>query len=265
VNAAHVMRIARLDLSLLWRNRTALFGVLGLPLFFAAMLFPGGDGTMTSGIAAPLYTGTGDLAFFLLFAVFVNLTNVFTARREDLTLKRLRGSALSDREIFGGSVIGATVVYLLQIGLVLIALVTALDAGAPANLPLLLLGLALGIAVFALLALALSGVTPNAELSQYTVLPVLFLCSAASGFMVPLDSLPDWLERIAAILPLSPLVEIVRTAYLGRDFTFGGDQAQLGFFGVWTACGPALVVLLAWIAVGFLMARRFFRWEPRRS
>ena len=26
-----------------------------------------------------------------------------------------------------------------------------------------------------------------------------------------------------------------------------------------------LFVLLAWIAAGFLMARRFFRWEPRRS
>jgi ABC-2 type transport system permease protein len=261
----NAVRLARLDLSLLWRNRTALFGVLGLPLFFVAPLFPAGDGTMTSGIAAPLYTGTGDLAFFLLFGIFVNLTNVFTARREDLTLKRLRGSALSDREIFGGSVLGATAIYLLQIVLVLTALVTALDAGAPANLPLLLLGLALGVAAFALLALALSGVTPNAELSQYTVLPVLFLCSAASGFMVPLDPLPDWVERIAAALPLSPLVEISRTAYLGRDFTYGGDQAQLSFLGVWAACGPALVVLLAWLEAGVLLARRYFRWEPRRS
>ena len=261
----NVVRIARLDLSLLWRNRTALFGVLGLPLFFVAPLFPAGDGTMTSGIAAPLYTGTGDLAFFLLFGIFGNLTNVFTVRREDLTLKRLRGSALSDREIFGGSVLGATVIYLLQVCLVLTALVTSLNAGAPANLPLLLLGLALGIVAFALLAFALSGVTPNAELSQYTVLPILFLCSAASGFMVPLDSLPDWVERIAAVLPLSPLVEIARTAYLGRDFTHGGDHAELGFFGVWTACGPALVVLLAWIAAGLLLARRYFRWEPRRS
>jgi ABC-2 type transport system permease protein len=83
--------------------------------------------------------------------------------------------------------------------------------------------------------------------------------------MIPLDSLPGWLERIAALLPLSPLVEITRTAYLGRDFTHGGDHARLGFLGVWAACGPALVILLAWIAAGFLLARRFFRWEPRRS
>jgi len=261
----NVVLLARLDLSLLWRNRTALVGVLGVPVAFAVPLFPAGDGTMTSGIAAPLYTGTGDLAFFLLFGIFVNLTNVFTARREDLTLKRLRGSALSDREIFGGSVLGATAIYLFQAGLVLTALVTTLDAGAPANPPLLLLGLGLGVAAFALLAFALSGVTPNAELSQYTVLPVLFLCSAASGFMIPLDSLPDWVERIAATLPLSPLVEISRTAYLGRDFTHGGDQGQLSFLGSWAACGPALAVLLAWIAAGFLLARRYFRWEPRRS
>ena len=54
MNTAYVVRIARLDLSLLWRNRTALFGVIGLPLFFSGILFSAGDGTMTSAIAAPL-------------------------------------------------------------------------------------------------------------------------------------------------------------------------------------------------------------------
>ncbi|MEO5875214.1 MAG: ABC transporter permease [Streptosporangiaceae bacterium] len=266
MNHAYVLRIARLDLSLLWRNRISLFGVLGLPVFFGTILFVSPEeGSVSSGIPAYLYTGTGDLAFFLLFGVFVNLTSVFTARREDLTLKRLRSSALSDREIFCGSILGAAVVYVLQISLVLVALVTALDAGAPADPLLLLTGLLLGVAVFALLAVALSGVTPSSELSQYTVLPVLAVCAAGSGFMVPLDGLPGWAERAAAALPLSPIVEIARTAYLGRDFTVGGDHAQVGLLGGWAACGPALLVLLAWLAVGGLLAHRAFRWEPRRS
>ncbi|WP_433237946.1 hypothetical protein [Actinomadura nitritigenes] len=34
------LRVARLDLMLLWRNRTALFTAAGLPVLFAALLFP---------------------------------------------------------------------------------------------------------------------------------------------------------------------------------------------------------------------------------
>jgi ABC-2 type transport system permease protein len=146
VRPAYLLRIARLDLTLLWRNRTALFGVIGLPLFFGAMLLVSrGNGNKTAGLDAVLYTGTGDIAFFVIFAVLINLVNVFTARREDLTLKRLRGGALSDVEILGGSLAGAAVLYFVQAGAVAVVPATALfsahDEGA-VGVPLALLAAA---------------------------------------------------------------------------------------------------------------------------
>lgn len=266
VRVGYLLRIARLDLTLLWRNRTALFSVIGVPVFFGAMLLVSrGNGNKTAGLDAVLYTGTGDIAFFLVFAVFINLVNVFTARREDLTLKRLRGGVLSDAEILGGSVVSAAVLYFVQAGVVMVVIATALGAGAPANPLLLVLAMVLGTVVFALLAFTLSGVTPTTELAQMTVLPVMIVCIAGSGFMFPLDSLPDALQPIARALPLTPVVDIARTAYLGQDFTAGGGREQLGFVDSWAACGQGLLILTAWIVMGTYAARRWFRWEPRKA
>lgn len=265
MNPRHVLRLARLDLALLWRNRTGLLTVLGVPAFFATMLLVSrNNGNTTAGLDAVVYTGTGDLAFFLLFAVFINLTAVYTARREDLSLKRLRGSALSEAEILGGSVLSAGIVYLVMAGIVIVILATMLGAGPPANPLLLATGMLLGLAVFALLGFALAGVTPTAELAQWTVTPLLLLCMAGSGFMVPLDGLPDPVARAAAVLPMTPVVEIVRTAYLGRNFTYGGDGESVGFLESWAEAGLALLILMVWIGAGLALTRRYLRWEPRR-
>jgi ABC-2 type transport system permease protein len=266
VDPRRLLRLARLDMKLMWRNRTALFGVVGLPAFFAVMLLvSNGNGNKTAGLDAVLYTGTGDLAFFLLPAVFMNLTSVFTARREELTLKRLRSGPLSDVEVLGGSVLGAVLLYLAQAAVIVVIIAAALGGGLPADPVLMVLGMLLGAAVFALLAVALSGVTPTVELAQLTVMPVLLLSMAASGFMFPLEEMPTAVRAAAQVMPLTPVVEVARTAYLGRDFTSGGDHGALGLVEGWAACAPALLTLAAWIAVGAWLVRRYFRWEPRRG
>ncbi|KAB2363744.1 ABC transporter permease [Actinomadura montaniterrae] len=258
------LRVARLDLTLLWRNRTALFTAAGLPVLFAALLFPA-HGKKAGGMDAALLQGTGHLGFFLLFAVFMNLVNVFTARREDLTLKRLRGTALADADIIGGGVLAAAAMYAVQVLALLVLLGAALGGRFPADPLLLAAGLAGGAAVFALLAFAVSGLTPNAELAQLTVLPIMFACMAGAGVMFPLDGLPAALEEACRWLPLSPVVEITRTAYFGRDFHDHAVHAPVGFVGGWAACLPSFAVLAVWLGLGRAMAGRWFRWEPRRA
>ncbi|WP_037558431.1 ABC transporter permease [Spirillospora albida] len=258
--AAPVLAVVRLDVRLLWRNRTALFTAAGLPLMFAALLLPA-RGEEIDGRSAALVQGTGHLGFFLIFAVFMNLVSVFTARREERTLKRMRGTALSDAELLGGSVLTAVGMYAAQVLGLLVLLGAALDGRFPADPLLLTAGLAGGAAVFALLAFALSGVTPNAEMAGLTTLPVMFACMAGSGVMFPLDELPDGLREAARWLPLSPVVEITRTAYFGED----ADGAAVGLLDGWSHSLYAFAVLAAWIVVGRYLAGRLFRWEPRRG
>ncbi|OLT32620.1 hypothetical protein BJF79_35950 [Actinomadura sp. CNU-125] len=257
-------RVARLDAVLLYRNRTALFTVFGLPLLFVGMLAPM-RGQDVDGVDGALLQGTGHLAFFLIFVVFMNLVTVFTTRREDLTLKRLRGTALSDADVLGGSVLTAVAVYAVQAVFLLVVLGTVFDGRFPADPLLLVAGLAAGAAIFALLALTVSGLTPNAELAQLTVLPIMFGCMLGGGVMFPLDTLPDAVHAACRLLPLTPVVEITRTAYFGQDFAGASEHAALGLAGGWAACAQSFAVLAAWLVLGREAAKRRFRWEPRRG
>jgi ABC-2 type transport system permease protein len=259
-----LLRVARLDLALLWRNRTALFTVFGLPVLFAAMLVPM-KGQDIGGVDGALLQGTGHLGFFLVFAVFMNLVTVFTARREDRTLKRLRGTALSDAEITGGSVLTATAMYAVQALALLAVLGIAFGGRFPADPLLLLAGLAGGAAVFAALAFAVSGITPNAEMAQLTVLPIMFGCMLGAGVMFPMDGLPEWLQRICRFVPLSPVVEIARTGYFGQDFYDHAAHPPVGVLEGWWTCLRSFCVLLFWAALARGLATRWFRWEPRHA
>lgn len=260
----HVLAVARLDLKLLWRNRSVLFSVVGMPLLFGGMLF-GFRGQESGGVDMALFAGTGYLAFFLVFAVFMNLVSVFTARREDLTLKRLRSGSLSDAEVFGGSVAVSGAIYLIQALLLVVVLGTALGGPWPANPLLMLAGMLGGVVVFALLAFAVSGLTPNADMAQLTVVPIMFASMAGSGVMFPLESLPEAAREAAGMLPLSPLVDIVRTGYFGQDHTAGGSQSDIGFVEAWVRCLKPFSVFVLWTAIGLWSARRWFRWEPRHA
>lgn len=265
MNPSALLSVARLDATLLWRNRTAMFTVFGLPVLFAAMLVPM-KGQEIGGVDGALLQGTGHLGFFLVFAVFMNLVNVFTARREDRTLKRLRGTALSDAEITGGSVLTATAMYAVQALALLVALGAAFGGRFPADPVLLLAGLAGGAAVFALLAFAVSGLTPNAELAQLTVLPIMFGCMLGGGVMFPLEELPGWLQQVCRAVPLNPVVEIVRTGYFGRDFVHhGAPHPPLGIVEGWAACVRPFLYLVVWGVLGRALAARWFRWEPRHA
>jgi ABC-2 type transport system permease protein len=250
-----LVRLARLDLILLWRNKTAMFTVVGMPVLFGGLLLTGGDGALVQG--------AGILGLFLVFAVFANLTTLYTARREEHSLKRLRGTALSDAQILGGSVLMAGGMYALQALALLAVMGTALGGGLPADPLLLAAGLLLGVIVFALLAFVTSGLSPTSESTQLTVLPVMFACMA--GVLFPVDDAPAAVQEAMRWIPLTPVVEIAKTAYLGQDHASPGAHPELGYAEGWTACLRPFAVLAVWILAGRALAGRLFRWEPRHA
>ncbi|GAA3471094.1 ABC transporter permease [Nonomuraea roseola] len=232
----HAVRLARMDLKLLGRNTTAVFNVLLLPLLFAWMLSQGGSDS---------FILTGMPGVLLAFAVFMNLVNSFTARREELVLKRLRGGQGSAVAIFGGAGLAALAVFVLQVAL-LVVWIDRTGGGLPENVPMMLVAAVLGVAVFALLAAAFSGITPNAELAQVAVLPVLIVALVGSPLIVPLSEMPFAVR----LVPTTPIVEMMRMGYGG---------------GSWAAALPWIGVLLAWVVVAGLLAKWLFRWDPRHG
>lgn len=240
---SHTYRLARLDLTLIFRNRSALTNAVLMPLAVTAFLIwtarEGGQDSVD-------YIVTGQIAALVVFAPLVNLAGFYTSRREELVLKRLLGGPASATAILGGSALGAGVVYLIQV-LAVVAAAVALDVGLPGN-PLLVLAAVLGgAAVFALLSMVISGLSSSGELAQLATVPVMLICLALSPVIVPAGALPERIERFAEYLPMTPIADMVRAGY--------GDALA------W----QSPLVLLAWAAVAAVLARRYFRWDPRRG
>lgn len=230
--------IGRAELKLFWRNKTALFNSLLLPLLLVpALMAADPDGV-------PLVVGlTG---FVLVMAVYYNLVTTFTARREELVLKRLRVGELTDPEILVGAALPSVAIALGQMLLfgVLIGVLTG--APLPSRPWFFLIGVAGGLALFGLLAAASSAFTRTVEMAQVTSLPVLVACIVGSGMVFLLDVFPEPVQNVLRLLPLTPVLDLLRAAWAGGE-----------------VLRPVLVMAV-WIALGAYAVRRWFRWDPRR-
>jgi ABC-2 type transport system permease protein len=202
------------------------------------------------GLSVGLVMLPASIGFSLLFGVYGALVGIYAARREELVLKRLRTGEPRDAEILAGAALPVVVTGLVQ-SLVLVAACTVvLDVPAPEAPHLAVLGLLLGLVLCAALGAVTAAVTRTVESAQVTTLPLVLLSMTLSGVTVPLELLPDRLASVCELLPLSPVITLVR----------GGWTGDLSAY---EALG-AVATALAWIVLAVFAVRRWFRWEPRR-
>jgi ABC-2 type transport system permease protein len=250
VSLRRIWSLGRAEMMLFWRNRTAVFTALLLPVAtvgFYASVSPA-EGLMSTNA----FMLTGVLGFLLLFVVYYNLVSAYVARREELVLKRLRAGESRDGEILAATAVPAVVVTIGQSVIAVAVGALLLDLPVPVNALVLLVGVLGGIVVFTLLAAASTAFTRNVEFAQISTMPVLLVCMVGSGALVPLEVLPDQVAQVARFVPLTPVVELIRLGWLGSpDGTFGQSVVPLA-------------ILVAWIVLGTYALRRWFRWEPRR-
>ncbi|WP_165969611.1 ABC transporter permease [Nonomuraea terrae] len=255
---------ARLNQTVLLRQRGLAFSVLVLPLFLAFVYSSGpAAGGAVAGVPAGVFAAVGAMAVVFPFSYMTIATGV-VVRREERVYKRLRGTALPTSAIFAGDVVHATLVGAVQAAIILVYAIAAVGVPAPANVPLMLVAFVLGAAVFAALAIGTAGLIPNYEVAQLVALPVLFLSLLGTGMLFPLSVLPDWGQRVAEALPLTPIVTMLRVAFLGRDVAQEGAPA-IGFLESFQVSAPGIGIALLWIGVGFWSTRKYFRWDPRRA
>jgi ABC-2 type transport system permease protein len=79
------------------------------------------------------------------------------------------------------------------------------------------------------------------------VLPMAFV----SGSFGPTEDYPEFVQALAAVLPLSYLVDLLVAIALDGET-------------LWSQWRP-IAVIAVWGAAGFLVAFRWFRWEPRHG
>ncbi|GIG91156.1 ABC transporter permease [Plantactinospora endophytica] len=249
--------LGRAEMILLLRNKTAATTALLLPLATVALFstFLSGDGHVSTGALL----ATTMFGFVLLYVVYYNLVTTYVARREERVLKRLRTGVVTDAEILVGAAVPALALALAQVVLTVVAALVLFDLPMPVNIPLLLAAVLAGCAIFVLLATASSGFTRTVESAQITTLPVLILSMIGSGVTGSVESLPDALARVFQLLPLTPVLDLVRLGWLGT----AGTDAPRDFVGVLSEAREPAVIILLWLAIGVSATRRWFRWDPR--
>ncbi|MFJ9021584.1 ABC transporter permease [Streptomyces sp. NPDC102259] len=250
--ASRMAALARAELTLLGRSRTTIITAVFMPLVLPVSLTPVVEDMKVedAGLSAGLVLLPSAIGFSLLFGVYTALAAIYTARREELVLKRLRTGELRDPEILAGSALPVLATALVQ-SLVLVAgSAVLLDLPAPEAPHLAVLGLLLGLVMCAALAAVTAVVTRNVESAQVTTMPMVLVSMSGSGVTVPLELLPDRLASFCELLPLTPVITLIRGGWTGNLSAY----ETLG----------ALATALAWTLLAVFAVRRWFRWEPRR-
>ncbi len=252
VARGRVFALARGELTLLARNKAALAYALVLPGMLTYSMKTAVEGVDLGGTGLDLGTllVPGSIGMALVLAVYMNLVGVYVIRREGLVLKRLRAGELTDSEILSGSALPAVLLGLVQCVLLVGGVSVALDVSAPKAPYLAVVGIAVGVVQMVMLAAATAAFTKTAESAQLTPVPMMMLSMVGSGLFVPLDVMPDQVASVCELLPLTPVVDLVRAGWTG-------DMGVVDVLG-------SLTTALAWTVLAGWSVRKRFRWEPRR-
>ena len=239
-----MLPIARSELAQILRNRAVLITSLVMPVAVGAFFVYQRDSF------EELY-GLGYIAAIIVFTVgafglYATIVTTLAARRQTLFLKRLRSTAASDPTILSGLVLPVAVISAVQVALILGVFAAVTER--PADIPVLVVAIVATFLMMLALGLATAGVTNSPEQAQVTTLPVaLGTVGVASWVGIAGTESVAWLKRL---LPGGSATELIVETWNGG----------LPFLEALRLLAPTF----GWVVLAVVLARRYFRWEPRR-
>jgi ABC-2 type transport system permease protein len=231
-----------------WRNPQSAFFTFVFPVviivIFGALFGHGGGSSYFYGLSALQYYVPTIAAVSVLGSCYSQLAIMLALRRQNGILKRVRGTPLPAWAYFLGLLAHCVMVSVVDVALIA-GIGRLYGVPLPSHWAAIAVALVLGAASFCALGVAVASLIRNAEAAPPVVQLVLFPMLFISGTYFPIHSAV--LNRISGALPVRPFNQ----ALLGPFAEHAGfDWKHLG-------------VLLAWGAVGALVAIRRFRWDRR--
>ena len=245
----------RYDQRTFWRDPTAVFFTVALPIIFLFIFVSifGNEPTRVGNreVKGSTYYLPAIVTLALVSATTVNLAISVATARERGILKRLRSTPLPPWVFMAGRICTSTVVSVLLVVVVtgIGRLVYGVDVPTR-TLPGLAAAVLVGTAALCCLGFALTAAIPSENaapaVTNAVILPLYFF----SGIFIPNDDIPRGMRLVGDLFPVKHLFQALLTAY--NPFTTGA-----GF--EW----EHLAVLAGWGMAGLLVATRTFRWAPR--
>nr|WP_316642845.1 ABC transporter permease [uncultured Roseateles sp.] len=201
------------------------------------------------GLPYILYLASGSIAVSATMAAsFEALYSAFSRMQMQKTWESIMNAPVSLDDIVFAEMLWAALKAMFSVAAILIVLFVMNISRAPTMLLALpVLGF-VGI-TFASMALVFNALAKGYDFFTYYFTLVLTPMTFLSGVYFPISQMPEWLQLIAHVLPLSAAVELVRPLIIGQ-----WPEHWLG----------PLAVLAAYAVVGYYIAlvltrRRFFR------
>lgn len=172
--------------------------------------------------------------------------NIVEFRRKGI-LKRLFVTPIQPRDFISAIVMARMTIVLIQLSVLLAFAVFVLDVQLLGNFAAFYFVIILGIFIFLCLGFCLGSIAKTQQavmaVGNIFIFPQIFL----SGVFFPIDSMPELVQPIARVLPLS----FVSTAM--REIASSGASLL--------AILPSLLGIAVWFVVAFVLATRLFVWK----
>ena len=188
----------------------------------------------------------GLIGMNLMGSIWVTGFAIVDARRRKL-LKRLAATPMARADYFASFLIAPLLLLAFEVGATLTFGLVVFDVPMRGGLGALAVACVCGSLCFSSLGLLVASRPATIEgasgMMNFIMLPMWVL----SGVFFSAARFPEAVQPVIRALPLTALVDALRAVML-EGASLGGITAQL-------------LVLLAWVAVGFLSALKLFRWQ----
>jgi len=232
------------------RNRATLFWNLLFPVFLLVIYSVIFGANRVGEESYMTWVVPGVIVFNILAFGLLGSGMMIVDMREKGVLRRLQASPLPARQLVGSYLTVNVLIAVLQSAIILLFAVLVFHmpvglTGTVRAFPMIVLG----VLTFVALGQVISGVAVSTGVALAIGQILNFGMMFITDLVLPLEMLPNWLQKVAPYLPAYAVVQLVRPPLVGGSF--GPD--------LW----PNLMVAGAYALVAGILAACLFRWAPR--
>ena len=232
------------------RNRMTLFWNLAFPVFVLVIYSQIFGTNQVGGVNYMAWAVPGVVVFNIVAFGLLGSGTIMVNMREQGILRRLQASPMPAGQLVGSYLIVNVLIAILQSTIIVLfsALVFKTPLTVAGAMRAFLMAVS-GILAFVALGQVISGLAPTAGVAVAVGQIVNFGQMFITDMIMPMELLPEWVQKVAPYLPAYAVVQLVRPPLIDGRFS--------------PALWSNLSVVAAYTIVAGIVAARLFRWSPR--
>ena len=242
-------KLTSMELKMFLRDPTGAFFTIIFPLMVILVF-----GGIYSNEANPDFGGYGIVDVYVpsftgmivAISALTNLNTEITKAREKGILRRLKATPLRPLTILTAKITMIFSVTSLAMILMVVAAKLAFGLRFNGNLIEVIVAFVLSSFSFFAFGLVIASVMPNVRASESFGFILLFLMLFLSGVFVPFEIVPDAVQQVAQVFPMTHVTTLMRGLWIGESLLQHLKE---------------VVVLLSILIAGVIISAKIFRWE----